>query len=93
MSSPTAPTHHFTIFTMPNCPDCANAKALLSREKQSYAERTEFTREELQALVGPVRTLPQIIVRTAEGKYHIGGYRALVAYFNGTGPEVITKID
>ena len=88
MSRPTASTHHFTIFTMNPCPHCVNAKELLTREEQSYIERDTFTREELQALVGPVRTLPQIVVRTDEGKFHVGGYTDLIAYFNGTGPEL-----
>lgn len=92
MTAPYPPTHQFTIFTMPNCPDCKNAKDLLTREQQSYTERTEFTREELQDLVGPVRTLPQIVVRTAEGKFHVGGYKDLVAYFNSDGTAEVRKL-
>lgn len=73
---------HFRIFTMNNCPDCNSAKALLSREKQSYTERTEFTREELTDLVGPVRTLPQIVARVGEDQYHVGGFKDLVKFVN-----------
>ena len=88
MTRPTGSTHHFTVFTMDPCPHCKSAKELLTREKQSFLERATFTREELIDLVGPVRTLPQIVVTTAEGKFHVGGFTDLVAYFNGTGPEL-----
>lgn len=76
----------FTIFTMSPCPHCVNAKLLLAREGCDVLERDSFERSELQALVGPVKTLPQIVLdRGADGVFHIGGYTDLVAYFNGTG--------
>lgn len=83
---------HFTIYTMPGCPHCVSAKQLLEREGKIFQEMTEFTKEELQALVGPVRTLPQIIMTTSEGKFHIGGYTDLVNLFNGIGTSV-SKLD
>lgn len=83
----------FTIWTMNPCPHCVNAKLLLNREGCNVLEKDSFTREQLTAVVGPVKTLPQIIVdRGEEGVFYIGGYTDLVAYFNGTGPE-LRKLD
>lgn len=70
----------YTVYTMPNCPDCKNAKDLLHRKGKSFDEVTEFTREELINLVGPVRTLPQILVKNEQGLWHVGGYKDLVTY-------------
>lgn len=85
----------YTIFSMPNCPDCKNAKDLLTREGKDFVERSAdpagpnpFTREELQALVGPVRTLPQIIFTNEQGTFHVGGYRDLVKLNAGGGSTV-----
>lgn len=86
---------HYTIYTMPGCPHCVSAKDLFVREDLTFTELSAdpkadntFTKEELIDLVGPVRTLPQIVVTTAEGKFHVGGFTDLVAYFNGAGPEL-----
>lgn len=85
---------HYTVFSMPNCPDCKNAKDLLTREGHSFTVRgegegeTPFTPEELIALVGPVRTLPQIILTNDHGTYHVGGYRDLVKLNAGSGVTV-----
>lgn len=82
----------YVVYTMPNCPDCKNAKAFLEREGINFKEVTDFTREELIELVGPVRTLPQIIqVRVDKQthemtKYHVGGYKDLVKLFAGDHP-------
>ncbi len=81
-------TTKFTVFTMPSCPDCKNAKSLLTREGKTFEERTEFTREELTNLVGPVRTLPQIVVEDEEGMFYIGGYKDLVRFIAKDGIEV-----
>lgn len=81
----------YTVYSMPNCPDCKNAKDLLLREGKEFAEKIagkDFTREELVELLGPVRTLPQITVRNEEGLFHIGGYRDLAAKFAGGGVTV-----
>ncbi|MEG0063107.1 MAG: glutaredoxin domain-containing protein [Pseudomonas sp.] len=80
----------YTIYTMPNCPHCVSAKELFKREGITFSERSAdpkaenpFTREELIAHVGPVRTLPQIILKNGEGEFHIGGYTDLLAYRKG----------
>lgn len=81
----------FTVYSMPNCPDCMNAKNLLKREGMEFVEKVagqDFTREELVQLVGPVRTLPQITRATSEGLFHVGGYRDLVSLMNGSGATV-----
>lgn len=72
----------YTIYTMPNCPDCKSAKELFIREGLSFIEVTEFTPAELIEKVGPVRTLPQIIVKGSE-TFHIGGYKDLLSYRKG----------
>lgn len=71
---------HYTIYTMPNCAHCIAAKDLFKREGLEFTEVTEFTREELLNLVGPVRTLPQILVKNDKGTWHIGGYTDLIEY-------------
>lgn len=84
----------FTVFTMENCPDCKNAKDLLNRKKMVIEERTDstFTPEELIALVGPIRTLPQIVLTDDNGdKYHVGGYKDLVDHLM-TGAKVLRKL-
>lgn len=82
----------FTVFTMENCPDCKNAKDLLHRKKLVMEERKEFTSEELIGLVGPVRTLPQIVLTDDNGdKYHVGGYKDLVDHLM-TGAKVLRKL-
>lgn len=74
---------HYTIYTMKNCPHCIAAKDLFVREGLQYTEVTEFTKEELIDRVGPVRTLPQIIIKNGEGEFHIGGYTDLQAFRTG----------
>lgn len=71
---------HYTVYTMPNCPDCKNAKDLLNRKGFSFEEVTEFTPQELVERVGPVRTLPQILVKNEHGLWHVGGYKDLAVY-------------
>lgn len=81
----------FTVYSMPNCPDCLNAKNLLKREGKDFEEKVagqDFTREELVELIGPVRTLPQIVMTTDHGLVHVGGYRDLVKLLAGGGATV-----
>lgn len=81
----------FTVYTMPNCPDCKNAKDLLKREGKDFEEKVagvDFTQQELIDLVGPVRTLPQITRSGDEGLFYIGGYRDLVKLMAGGGSTV-----
>lgn len=77
--------NHYTIYTMPNCPHCVAAKELFKREGLEFTEVKEFTREELLELVGPVRTLPQILVKNDDGLFHIGGFSDLQALRTGKG--------
>lgn len=72
----------FTVFTMPNCPDCKNAKALLERKGLDFSEKVDFTPQELLNLVGPVRTLPQIVVEESSETFHIGGYKDLSSFLS-----------
>lgn len=72
----------YTIYTMPNCPHCVAAKELFKREGLQFTEITDFTPEQLIAAVGPVRTLPQIILEGSE-RQHIGGYTDLLKYRAG----------
>lgn len=79
----------FTMYTMPNCPHCIGAKVLLKSKGFEPRERTageHFQRQELIDLLGPVRTLPQIVVEQDGKKLHIGGFAELQLYFAGTGP-------
>lgn len=81
----------FTVYSMEvapgvPCPYCKNAKELLTREGKKFVEKNagvDFTREELVELLGPVRTLPQIVVHLDAGDYLIGGYNDLIKYFSG----------
>lgn len=73
----------YTIYTMQNCPDCKSAKDLFIREGLNFVEVTEFTPAELIEKVGPVRTLPQIIVTSGLESFHIGGYKDLLSYRKG----------
>jgi len=75
----------YIVYTMPNCPDCKNAKDLLTRKGLEFSEVTQFTPQELVEKVGPVRTLPQIIMDNASGQYHVGGYKDLVNHLNTEG--------
>lgn len=84
--------NHYTIYTMPNCPHCKDAKDLFIREGINFTEVTHFTREELIAKVGPVRTLPQILVTDGEGQLHIGGFTDLLAFRSGDFSKV-RKLD
>lgn len=81
----------FTVYSLPSgCPFCKNAKDLLERngfkKGEGYVELLageNFTREELIQLIGPVRTLPQILVEKGNETYLIGGFTDLIKYFNG----------
>lgn len=75
--------NHYTIYTMPNCPHCVAAKELFMRDGLQFTEITEFTKEELIGRVGPVRTLPQILIENGEGVHHIGGFTDLQAFRAG----------
>lgn len=86
----------YRVYTMPNCPDCKNAKALLERKGLDFEEVTEFTPQDLIDMVGPVRSLPQIIMiedgnHDHAGVYHIGGYKDLTDHLL-TGAKVLRKI-
>lgn len=86
----------FTVYALPtNCPYCKNAKDLLERQGfekgEGYTELLageNFSREELIELIGPVRTLPQILVTQGQETYLIGGYTDLIKYFNGELPDM-----
>lgn len=81
----------FTMYTMPNCPHCIGAKELLKSKGFQPSERIagkHFQRQELIDLLGPVRTLPQIILEQEGKMLHIGGFSDLQAYFAGTGPAL-----
>lgn len=81
----------YVVYSMPNCPDCMNAKNLLKREGKEFIEKLagqDFGRDELLDLLGPVRTLPQITVETQDGLFHVGGYRDLVKLLAGSGASV-----
>lgn len=83
----------YLVYTMPNCPDCKNAKELLEREGVAFREVKKFTPQELIEKVGPVRSLPQIILDNASGQYHIGGFKDLVAFVRDGYPvDVARKI-
>lgn len=87
---------HYTVFTMQNCPDCKNAKDLLTRKGLIFNEVSEFTPQVLIDRVGPVRSLPQIILHEDgnndhAGEYHVGGYKDLVDMF-ANGPGKLRKI-
>lgn len=81
----------YIVYSMPNCPDCLNAKNLLKREGKEFTEKVagqDFGREELVNLLGPVRTLPQITVENQDGVFHVGGYRDLAKLLSGSGGTV-----
>lgn len=78
----------YIIYTMPNCPDCKNAKDLLTRKGLNFVEVTEFSPQELIDKMGPVRTLPQILIDFGADVYHVGGYRDLVKFTSGEGPAL-----
>lgn len=90
----------YTLFTMPGCPDCVRAKDLFEREGLSVVIRGEdvdqgyepFTPQELIALVGPVRTLPQVVAHYNGDSYHVGGYRDLVKFVNGGDVQDLRKL-
>lgn len=88
----------FTLFGMPNCPDCIRAKDLLKSSGYEFETRGEgegevpFTPEELIALVGPVRTLPQIVVHLNGASYHVGGYRDLAQWYPAGVVDNLRKI-
>lgn len=75
--------NHYTIYTMPNCPHCVAAKALFEREGFQFTEIKEFTKDELIDRVGPVRTLPQILIENGNGTFHVGGYSDLLDFRAG----------
>lgn len=88
----------YTLFTMPGCPDCVRAKELFEREGLSVVLRGDddgqepFTPDELINLVGPVRTLPQVVAHYNGDSYHVGGYRDLVKFVNGGDVQDLRKL-
>lgn len=81
----------YTVYTMPNCPDCKNAKDLLKRQGHEFEEKVagqDFTREQLMELVGNVRTLPQITVQNQDGVFYVGGFKDLAKLLNGGGATI-----
>lgn len=91
-------TKSYIVYTMPNCPDCKNSKDLLTRKGLSFVEVTEFSPQELIDKVGPIRTLPQILMVDAGDHdhagavYHVGGYKDLTDHLL-TGAKVLRKLD
>lgn len=68
-----------SIFTKPNCPFCAKAKALLTEKGMAYEEivmGSDATLTSLKAVSGR-ETVPQVFI----GGHHIGGSDDLENYF------------
>lgn len=87
----------FTVYSMTNCPHCVGAKELLKSKGFKIRVKeagVDFQREELVELVGPVRTLPQIILEEDGITMHIGGFSELQRYFAGIGekPRVLSHL-
>lgn len=64
------------IYSKPNCPNCVQAKTLLSARDVEYTEISigeDITREEFFSLFPEARTVPQIIL----DEKHIGGFQEL----------------
>lgn len=64
------------IYSKPNCPNCVQAKTLLSVRNIEYTEVSigeDITREEFFSLFPEARTVPQIIL----DEKHIGGFQEL----------------
>lgn len=81
----------FIVYTMQNCPDCKNAKELLTQKEERFEERQagkDFTKEDLLDLLGPVRSLPQIVLVDDFGHWHVGGFKDLRNYFSDAGTDV-----
>lgn len=74
--------NQFAVYTMPNCPDCQNAKNLLKSKDIPFQELIagrNFSREEFTELFGEeTRTLPQIV--DIANRVHVGGYKDLIEY-------------
>lgn len=69
------------VYTKNECPYCTKAKALLTAKGLVYTEVNvgeDIMREDFISLFPNVQTVPFIMI---EGK-QIGGYVALVEYFN-----------
>lgn len=65
------------VYSKPNCPNCVQAKTLLSNKSIEYIEiviGSDITREEFFSLFPEARAVPQIIL----DEKHIGGYQELV---------------
>lgn len=64
------------VYSKPNCPNCVQAKNLLSIKNIEYTEiriGEDITREEFFSLFPEAKTVPQIIL---QGR-HIGGFQEL----------------
>lgn len=81
----------FIVYTMQNCPDCKNAKQMLEQMNEEYQEKqagVDFSRDDLLDLLGPVRSLPQIVMSDSQGNHwYIGGYKDLRNYFSDVGVD------
>lgn len=77
----------FIVYSMQNCPHCVGAKELLKARGHSFQvlmAGEDFTREELIERLGPVRTLPQIVLEQADGStQYIGGFTDLQKHLAG----------
>lgn len=76
----------FIVYGKDNCKFCEQTKALLTQKGLDFSYLnlgTDFTREEILALVPDAKTFPQIWVEDGwEFTRHIGGYDDLVEYLN-----------
>ncbi len=69
------------VYSKTNCPYCVKAKALLTAKGMIYTEVNvgeDIMKEDFTSLFPNVQTVPFILI---DGK-EIGGYVALVEYFN-----------
>lgn len=83
----------YIVHTLPtHCPYCVQAKDLLKIKGKDFKERVagqDFSKEQLEELLGPVRTLPQILQVNANGDLvHIGGFTDLRTQLAGGGATV-----
>lgn len=83
----------YILHTLPtHCPYCVQAKDLLKIKAKDFQERVagqDFSKEQLEQLLGPVRTLPQILQVNAHGDLiHIGGFQDLRKQLAGGGATV-----
>lgn len=71
------------IWSKTDCPQCDQAKRLMTQYDVTYEERSVdagWSREQLMEAVPAARSVPQIFV---DGRY-LGGLQQLQEYFNGS---------